>query len=150
MVSLGVFRDSIMNDAVYKFRRYEDASLSYTGIEKHFYDASVGLFDTALSKADYEQMKLQDSRLTPEGLSRAGSDDIVVEATTIDERNASMPRRRQHVEVLPDPSTSGTPEEKINPHNTSPVDVRERLRKRRAERARRREAEKSSLPHPGK
>lgn len=135
LVSLGVFRDSIMNDAVYKFRRYEDASLSYTGIEKHFYDASVGLFDTALSKADYEQMKLQDSRLTPEGLSRAGSDDIVVEATIIDERNASMSRRRQHVEVLPDPSTSGTPEEKINPHNTSPVDVRERLRKRRAERA---------------
>ena len=150
LVSLGVFRDSIMNDAVYKFRRYEDASLSYTGIEKHFYDASVGLFDTALSKADYEQMKLQDSRLTPEGLSRAGSDDIVVEATTIDERSTAKPKRRQHVEVLPDPSTSDILEEKINPRNTSPDDVRERLRKRRAERARRRETEKKGSPHPGK
>ena len=50
LVSLGVFNDSVMNDAVYKFRRYEDASLSYTGIERHAYDASVGLFDTALSR----------------------------------------------------------------------------------------------------
>ena len=24
-----------MNDAVYKFKRYEDASLEYTGINKH-------------------------------------------------------------------------------------------------------------------
>ena len=32
LVSLGVFNDSLMNDAVYKFKRYEDASLSYTGI----------------------------------------------------------------------------------------------------------------------
>lgn len=57
LVSLGVFNDSLMNDAVYKFRRYEDASLSYTGIERHRYDASVGLFDTALSREDYEQME---------------------------------------------------------------------------------------------
>ncbi len=62
LVSLGVFNDAVMNDAVYKFRRYEDASLSYTGIERHSYDASVGLFDTALSREDYEEMKLRDSR----------------------------------------------------------------------------------------
>lgn len=35
LVSLGVFNDSLMNDAVYKFKRYEDASLSYTGINRH-------------------------------------------------------------------------------------------------------------------
>ena len=62
LVSLGVFNDAVMNDAVYKFRRYEDASLSYTGIERHVYDASVGLFDTALSRADYEEMKRRDTR----------------------------------------------------------------------------------------
>ena len=62
LVSLGVFNDAVMNDAVYKFRRYEDASLSYTGIERHSYDASVGLFDTALSREDYEEMKRRDSR----------------------------------------------------------------------------------------
>ena len=35
LVSLGVFNDSLMNDAVFKFKRYEDASLEYTGINKH-------------------------------------------------------------------------------------------------------------------
>ena len=70
LVSLGVFNDSVMNDAVYKFRRYEDASLSYTGIERHAYDASVGLFDTALSREDYEAMKRRDTRLEADGTAR--------------------------------------------------------------------------------
>lgn len=67
LVSLGVFNDSLMNDAVYKFRRYEDASLSYTGIEKHEYNARVGLFDTSLSREDYENMKRRDSLLNANG-----------------------------------------------------------------------------------
>lgn len=67
LVSLGVFRDSVMNDAVYKFRRYEDASLSYTGIEKHSYDARVGLFDTSLSMKDFEEMARQDTLLDETG-----------------------------------------------------------------------------------
>ncbi len=70
LVSLGVFNDSVMNDAVYKFRRYEDASLSYTGIERHAYDASVGLFDTALSREDYEVMRRRDTRLEADGTAR--------------------------------------------------------------------------------
>ncbi len=67
LVSLGVFRDSVMNDAVYKFRRYEDASLSYTGIEKHSYDARMGLFDTSLTMADFELMAKQDTLLDETG-----------------------------------------------------------------------------------
>jgi len=35
LVSLGVFNSALMNDAVYKFKRYEDASLEYIGINKH-------------------------------------------------------------------------------------------------------------------
>jgi hypothetical protein len=42
-----------MNDAVYKFKRYEDASLEYIGINKHEGE-DIGLFDTVLSKQDYE------------------------------------------------------------------------------------------------
>jgi hypothetical protein len=48
LVSLGVFNSALMNDAVYKFKRYEDASLSYTGINKHESE-DVGLYDTVLS-----------------------------------------------------------------------------------------------------
>ncbi len=52
-VSLNVFNESLMNDAVYKFKRYEDASLTYTGIDRHAEDASVGLYSTTISRADY-------------------------------------------------------------------------------------------------
>ena len=52
LVSLGVFNSALMNDAVYKFKRYEDASLEYTGISKQ-QDKAVGLYDTVLSAEDY-------------------------------------------------------------------------------------------------
>ena len=54
LVSLGVFNSALMNDAIYKFKRYEDASLEYTGINKHA-DENIGLFDTVLSREDYER-----------------------------------------------------------------------------------------------
>ena len=41
LVTLGVFNDSVMNEAVYKFKRYEDASLEYTGINRHGKDENV-------------------------------------------------------------------------------------------------------------
>ena len=56
LVSIGIFNDSLMNQAVYNFKRYEDASLEYTGINRHGGDDSVGLFSTVISKADYEDM----------------------------------------------------------------------------------------------
>lgn len=54
LVSLGLFNSALMNDAVYKFKRYEDNSLEYTGINKHEGEA-VGLYDTTLSRDDYER-----------------------------------------------------------------------------------------------
>ena len=52
LVSLGVFNSALMNDAVYKFKRYEDASLVYVGVNKHEGE-DIGLFDTVLSKTDH-------------------------------------------------------------------------------------------------
>ena len=52
LVSIGVFNSALMNDAVYKFKRYEDASLEYTGVNKH-YGEDIGLYDTVLSNQDY-------------------------------------------------------------------------------------------------
>ncbi len=54
LVSLGVFNSALMNDAVYKFKRYEDASLIYIGINKHEGE-EVGLYDTVLSSEDYRE-----------------------------------------------------------------------------------------------
>ena len=53
LVSLGVFNDDWMNGAVYNFKRYEDASLSYVGINKHE-GQDIGLYVTVLSAKDYE------------------------------------------------------------------------------------------------
>ena len=53
LVSLGVFNRELMNDAVYKFKRYEDASLVYTGINTHEGE-NVGGFDTVISEQTYK------------------------------------------------------------------------------------------------
>ena len=55
LCSIGVFNASLMNDAIFKFKRYEDSSLSYTGIEKHISD-EVGGWDTVIKKAEYEKL----------------------------------------------------------------------------------------------
>jgi len=54
LVSLGVFNSGLMNDAVYKFKRYEDASLVYIGINKHEGE-DVGLYDTVISSKEYKE-----------------------------------------------------------------------------------------------
>ena len=48
LVSLGVFNATQMNQAVFSFRRYEDASLSYTGIDSHPKLKNYGLYDTVV------------------------------------------------------------------------------------------------------
>ena len=73
LVSLGVFNDALMNDAVYKFRRYEDSSLTYAGVNRHEGER-VGLFDTSLSEFDYMAMAQQESMVAPNGLARTGAD----------------------------------------------------------------------------
>ena len=53
LVSLDVFNSALMNDAVFKFKRYEDSSLSYTGINRHEGE-DIGLYDTVLSPEDVQ------------------------------------------------------------------------------------------------
>ncbi|MDP1759880.1 MAG: restriction endonuclease, partial [Candidatus Woesebacteria bacterium] len=53
LVGLGVFNSALMNDAVYKFKRYEDASFEYTGVNKHEGE-QIGLYDTVISSKEYK------------------------------------------------------------------------------------------------
>jgi len=55
LCSIGVFNASLMNDAIFKFKRYEDASLTYTGIDKHESD-EIGGWDTVLKREEYEKL----------------------------------------------------------------------------------------------
>ncbi|MGH9495312.1 MAG: hypothetical protein ACRD3B_09965, partial [Candidatus Sulfotelmatobacter sp.] len=50
LVNLKVFNTEQMNQAVFAFRRYEDASLLYTGIESHEGLTHYGLHDTVVAK----------------------------------------------------------------------------------------------------
>lgn len=50
LVRLKVFNTEQMNQAVFAFRRYEDASLNYTGIESHEGLSSYGLYNTVVAR----------------------------------------------------------------------------------------------------
>lgn len=129
LVSLGVFRDSVMNDAVYKFRRYEDASLSYTGIEKHSYDARVGLFDTSLTKEDFAEMARQDTLLDETGrLVRAGTTEPSASTDVRAESNRIRPHAQNRTgeakrrsETAPQPPSEQTAS--VTPSDKSPSDA---------------------------
>lgn len=51
LVDLKVFNTERMNEAVFAFRRYEDASLRYTGIDSHEGLTHVGGYDTVVARA---------------------------------------------------------------------------------------------------
>lgn len=52
LVSVGVFNDAQMNDAILKFRRYEDSSLVYTGVNRHEQDEYVGTWSGRVMRSD--------------------------------------------------------------------------------------------------
>ncbi len=94
LVSLNVFNEGLMNDAVYKFKRYEDASLSYSGIDKHD-TKHVGLFSTVLTREDYEMMAGQlvssmvSTKQDPNDLP-----DFPTEATSDDDEESVPPTKK--------------------------------------------------------
>jgi hypothetical protein len=49
LVRLRVFNTERMNEAVFAFRRYEDSSLRYTGIESHEGLTHIGGYDTVIA-----------------------------------------------------------------------------------------------------
>lgn len=97
IVSVGIFNDSLMNSAVYNFKRYEDASLEYTGISKHKDDENVGLFSTVVSRQDYENMAAAQSASM-----RAGARKILVPIdvkpkTAFKPKNISKPIAKESI-----------------------------------------------------
>lgn len=55
LVSIGIFNEQLMNSAVFAFKRYEDASLSYTGLSKHN-EITIGGFNTKITKEEFVNM----------------------------------------------------------------------------------------------
>lgn len=84
LVSLGVFNRDLMNDAVYKFKRYEDSSLEYTGINTHT-GTVIGGWDTVMDTADLEKESAKEASAPIE------MSDKTIEAAT-EEVNAATPK----------------------------------------------------------
>jgi len=53
LVGLGVFNETLMNDAVFKFKRYEDSSLTYSGIDRHEDDEHIGGWNTSVRREEF-------------------------------------------------------------------------------------------------
>ena len=58
LLKLGVFDEDKMNTSVLYFKRYEDNSLTYTGISKHEDLEVVGAFSTTTTKEDFNKLKI--------------------------------------------------------------------------------------------
>ena len=55
LCTMGLFNSNLMNQAIYQFKRYEDASLVYTGIDAHDED-EIGGWDTSIRKEEYNRL----------------------------------------------------------------------------------------------
>ena len=56
MLSIGLFNSSLMNSAVFAFKRYENGSLAYAGGFTKFEHDQIGLFDTKISKKEFANL----------------------------------------------------------------------------------------------
>ena len=64
LVNLGVFNRDLMNDAVYKFKRYEDSSLEYTGINTHT-GTVIGGWDTVMDTVKSVEYETESPKEAP-------------------------------------------------------------------------------------
>lgn len=87
LVSLGVFNRDLMNDAVYKFKRYEDSSLEYTGINTHT-ETIIGGWDTVMDTADIKEEPIEEPIATKRDA------DIIPEDSTSAEVNVLIPKEQ--------------------------------------------------------
>ena len=101
LCSLGVFNAPLMNDAIFKFKRYEDASLTYTGIDKHIND-EVGGWDTTIRKNQYEKLfyNQQSSMSEVDYSAYSRSSEIVEDKRAEQQRTMVKAEQPQHKPVV--------------------------------------------------
>ena len=116
LCSLGVFNASLMNDAIFKFKRYEDSSLSYTGIEKHALD-EIGGWDTVIKREEYERLFYnQQSTMQSDA------------AATIDDESTEEPGTTKYIEQPEQPDFLAATQA-VRPIVTTTVQNQEQLKK---------------------
>lgn len=56
LCSLNIFNGEAMDQAIWQFKRYEDSSLSYTGINRHAEEDRVGGWDTVIRREEFDAL----------------------------------------------------------------------------------------------
>lgn len=98
LVSIGLFNELLMNDAVYKFKRYEDSSYEYAaGIRRRPENEDIGLFSTVLSHDDYLRLAKEQDESTryqaPDFITATGIDSSKVKKKN--ETDATKGKRKE-------------------------------------------------------
>ena len=110
LCSLGVFNAPLMNDAIFKFKRYEDASLTYTGIDKHAND-EVGGWDTTIRKTQYEKLFYnQQSSMTAVDSNSYSSQPVIAKVVREESKPIFQQPAKETVTVVP-PSKPQPPQD---------------------------------------
>lgn len=96
LCTLGVFNAPLMNDAIFKFKRYEDASLTYTGINRHT-DDEVGGWDTTIRKVQYEKLfyNQQSSMLSEDYDSFSKDESSIIDSSIIIDPELTDPMKTE-------------------------------------------------------
>ena len=112
LCNIGVFNANLMNDAIFKFKRYEDSSLSYTGVDKHEGD-DVGGWDTVIKREEYQELFYnQQATMEPDRISAPAPTFVKSEKKTGSaiSKTAGKPVTNQYVK----PVTKETKEDEKN------------------------------------
>ena len=98
LVSLNVFNSELMNDAVYKFKRYEDDSLEYTGISTHD-GRMIGGWDTVI---DTQKIKTEAVVQVPatKDVSTSNMEERPVEAAALEVDNVDTPAATEESQAV--------------------------------------------------
>ena len=102
LCSIGLFDSEKMNQGIFGFRKYENSSLSYTGIDKHEGEA-IGGWDTVLRREEYEALYSKQ------------------QATMTDFEQILIPKRYRDKKTIEDKSAAGSAEHIVS--DTSGVDT---------------------------
>ena len=128
LCSLGVFNAPLMNDAIFKFKRYEDASLTYTGINKHSND-EVGGWDTTIRRTQYEKLfyNQQSSMTAIDYSAYSKSNEPVEDKRTEQPRIAVKVEQTQPTPIIQPQPTKTTATESVPQEKQTEKDLESKL-----------------------
>ena len=107
-----------MNQAIFSFKRYEDSSLSYTGIDKHE-GKDVGGWDTVIKREEYERMFYnQQATMT---VTEAIQEQPIEEVITVKTEPKKPTVYKPPVSATPLVAEPKVPYGKVSQHGVSPI-----------------------------